>query len=296
MSKKINTFSIVGYDPKNQEWGIAVASKFLAVGAVVPYAKAGVGAVATQSWANLSYGPKALEYLEQGFSPKEIVNKLIEADEQKEYRQFGIVSANGESATYSGSKSYEWSGGMAGTNFAVQGNILSGENVVKVMADTFNSQEGSLAERLLLALKAGEDAGGDRRGKQSASLLIVKENGSYGGYNDQAINLRVDDHHSPVDELMRLYHLHVLYFKKTKEEDILILDETHINELSSLLNQLNFNVDKNLGSSHFYEQLQAFQLIENFDERYQEPGKIDMNVLEFMRKKVAEGDGVEKTT
>ncbi|WP_201261964.1 DUF1028 domain-containing protein [Metasolibacillus fluoroglycofenilyticus] len=283
---KLNTFSIVGFDPMTGELGIAVASKFLAVGAVVPYAKAGVGAIATQSWANLSYGPEGLALLEQGLTPEQAIEQLIKDDEQKEYRQIGIVDAKGGSASFTGRHSYAWAGGKHGVNFAAQGNILAGENVVEEMVEAFQSN-GTLAERLLKALLAGDKAGGDARGKQSASLLIAKENGSYGGYNDKAVDLRVDDHEEPVKELLRLYDLHCLYFNRTKEEDLLTIDKPLQEEINQLLYDLKYVNEKNLSDEQFYSKLQEYQLVENFDERFQEQGYIDRLVLQFMRDKAS---------
>lgn len=212
--KRVSTFSIVGFDPETNELGIAVASKFLGVGAIVPFAKAGVGAIATQSLANLDYGPKGLELLVKGLSPREVLDELTTNDEQSSLRQVGVVDAKGNSATLTGEDCYEWAGGRAGTNFSVQGNILVDQTTVERMETVFTETEGCLAHRLLKALMAGEEAGGDSRGKQSAALLVVKENGSYGGYNDRYIDLRVDDHTEPVNELNRLYELHQQFFEK----------------------------------------------------------------------------------
>ena len=212
-NKIVNTFSIVGYDPETEELGIAVQSKFLAVGAVVPWAKAKVGAVATQALANLDYGEKGLKLLEEGFSPKEVIEKLRKEDENDQSRQVGIVAADGNSVSFTGSDCYDWAGGITGQNFACQGNILVGEETVKAMASKFKKTEGELAERLVLALEAGQKAGGDKRGRQSAALLVVKENGSYGGYNDRYIDLRVDDHETPIQKLKSVLKTSYLYFE-----------------------------------------------------------------------------------
>jgi uncharacterized Ntn-hydrolase superfamily protein len=202
--KTISTFSIVARDPVTGELGIAVASRFFSVGSVVPWAKANVGAVATQSFANTSFGWRGLELLKKGATPEEVKEILIRNDDNPERRQFGIVSSNGNSITYTGSECLPWAGGRSGPNYAIQGNILTGESVVTSMEKTFLETTGTLAERLYAALLAGNDAGGDARGKQSAALLVVKENAGYGGYTDRAIDIRVDDHQEPFKELGRL--------------------------------------------------------------------------------------------
>lgn len=278
----VNTYSIVGFDPETGELGVAVASKFLSVGAVVPYAKAGVGAVATQSWANLDYGPKGLALLEQGFSPEEVVEKLTENDERKSFRQVGIVDVKGNSATFTGHESFAWAGGKTGPNFAVQGNILTDETVVDKMRDAFTDGKGSLAQRLLYALQAGEDAGGDSRGKQSAALLIVKENGSYGGFNDKYIDLRVDDHEEPVKELHRLFYLHQLFFVKTVEEDIVTIDDQLSETLKQALVTVGYLSTEQCTEQELFEAIQSYHLVENFDERVQPEGKIDQKVVDYL--------------
>jgi uncharacterized Ntn-hydrolase superfamily protein len=200
----ISTFSIVAGDPVTGELGIAVASRFFSVGSVVPWAKANVGAVATQSFANTSFGWRGLELLEKGAAPEEVEKILLRNDDNPERRQFGIVSSDGSSITYTGNECLSWAGGRSGPNYAVQGNILAGESVVTSMEKTFLETKGTLADRLYEALLAGEEAGGDARGKQSAALLVVKENAGYGGYTDRAIDIRVDDHAEPFKELGRL--------------------------------------------------------------------------------------------
>src|SRR5262245_12396338 len=205
----VNTFSIVAYDPDQKEWGIGVASKFLAVGAVVPWAKAGVGAIATQSFANTSYGPNGLELLAKGKSADETIKALTDADKQKDVRQVGVIDANGNAATFTGSNCQAWSGGKTGKNYACQGNILAGEAVVNDMAKAFEDAKGPLAWRIMAALDAAEKAGGDKRGKQSAAILVVREKGGYGGFNDRLIDFRVDDHEKPIQELARILALRV---------------------------------------------------------------------------------------
>lgn len=277
------TFSIVGFDPHTKELGVAVASKFLGVGAVVPFAKAGVGAIATQSWANLDYGKYGLEMLEKGMTPQEVMKELVQNDEKFASRQVGIVDAKGKSITFTGEDCFDWAGGYAGENFAVQGNILVDQETVKVMKTKFLETEGSLAERLLSALHAGELAGGDSRGKQSAALLVVKENGSYGGYNDRYIDLRVDDHLEPVKELVRLWKLHRLYFEPTLADEVEVIEGELAEELQNLLYE-NGHLDRDLTEiDDLLDAVQSYHLIENFDERVQPRGFIDQKVLEYMR-------------
>lgn len=202
--KSISTFSIVARDSMTGELGIAVASRFFSVGSVVPWAKANVGAVATQSFANTSFGWRGLDLLEKGATPNETLEILLRNDDDPERRQVGIVSFDGKSVTYTGSKCNPWAGGRSGPNYAIQGNILAGESVVTAMEKTFLETEGTLADRLYAALLAGNEQGGDSRGKQSAAMLVVKENAGYGGYTDRAIDIRVDDSPEPFKELGRL--------------------------------------------------------------------------------------------
>jgi uncharacterized Ntn-hydrolase superfamily protein len=199
------TFSIVAMDPANGDLGVAVASKFPCVGAVVPWAKAGVGAVATQSLANTSFGPDGLSLMGQGMSAAQSLDAVIEADEGRDDRQVGVVDARGGTATFTGAGCVDWAGGRTGESFAAQGNILVGPEVVDALVDAFRSTEGDLCDRLLAALVAGDAAGGDRRGRQSAALLVVREGGGYEGRNDRYIDLRVDDHAEAPAELARLF-------------------------------------------------------------------------------------------
>jgi uncharacterized Ntn-hydrolase superfamily protein len=201
------TFSIVARDGDAGELGVAVASRFFGVGSVVPWARAGVGAVATQAFANTSFGWRGVELLEMGLTPQEAVDVLIRGDDDPGRRQMGIVSAEGLSATYTGEGCLDWAGGRSGPDYAVQGNILAGEAVVAEMERAFVESQGPLAERLYAALMAGEEAGGDARGKQSAALLVVREGAGYGGYTDRAVDIRVDDHARPFEELGRLLNL-----------------------------------------------------------------------------------------
>jgi uncharacterized Ntn-hydrolase superfamily protein len=201
------TFSIVAADPEKGDWGVAVASKFPAVGAVVPYAKAGVGAVATQAWANVSYGPDGLAMLAAGTSAEESLDALLAGDEGRDDRQAGVVDAKGGATTFTGSGCMDWAGGVAGEGFAAQGNILVGEAVIRELARAFTETHGDLCDRLLAALLAGDAAGGDRRGRQSAALLVVREGGGYEGGNDRYVDVRVDDHPEAPTELARVFEV-----------------------------------------------------------------------------------------
>jgi uncharacterized Ntn-hydrolase superfamily protein len=201
------TFSIVAADPDAGDWGIAVASRFPCVGAVVPWAKAGVGAVATQSWANTALGPEGLSLMGEGVPAEEGLRRLLDEDEGREDRQVGFVDAAGRAATFTGSKCMAWAGGATGPGFAAQGNILVGEEVVAELVREFSEIEGELCDRLLAALLAGDVSGGDRRGRQSAALLVVREGGGYEGRNDRYIDLRVDDHPDAPHELARLFEV-----------------------------------------------------------------------------------------
>ena len=232
----VATFSIVGRDPQTGDLGVAVQSKFLGVGSVVPWAKAGVGAIATQSYANTSYGPRGLALLADGATPDAAMAALTRDDPQAADRQVGIVDAQGRSATYTGSGCYAWAGGRTGPDFAAQGNILVNEATVGDMADTFVQRADlPLWDRLLTALAAAQTAGGDRRGQQSAALLVVRAGGGYGGFNDRFIDLRVDEHPHPIDELRRILEMHKLYLFKTDPADLLPLTPAIIREVQTVL-------------------------------------------------------------
>jgi uncharacterized Ntn-hydrolase superfamily protein len=206
-AEPIATFSIVGFDSAAGELGVAVQSKFFAVGSVVPWARAGVGAVATQAFGNTTFGPRGLDLLAAGHGPAETLELLLADDEGRERRQVGIVDARGRTASHTGRECQPWAGHEAGASFTAQGNILAGEQVVAEMARAYRDTEGMLGEKLLRALEAGQAAGGDSRGMQSAAILVVKEKGGYGGFNDRYCDLRVDDHVEPIRELRRIFDL-----------------------------------------------------------------------------------------
>jgi uncharacterized Ntn-hydrolase superfamily protein len=277
------TFSIVAHDPQRAEWGIAVASRFLAVGAVVPFARAGVGAVATQSFANTTYGPAGLELMAQGYSAQEALDGLIAADSGRESRQAGFVDTRGGSATYSGPGCYQWAGGRTGPNYAAQGNILAGAAVVDRMAESFESSSGSLADRLVEALAAGQDAGGDSRGQESAALLVVRAGGGYGGFNDRSVDLRVDDHPTPIVELRRILQLHTLYFTETRPEDIIPVDAAMARRLQRILRASGAEVvETGQYDSATREALRTLCGKENLEDRWREGAEIDRVVLEYL--------------
>jgi uncharacterized Ntn-hydrolase superfamily protein len=204
-----HTFSIVAYDQHAKEWGVAVASKVLAVGAGVPWAKAGAGAIATQAASNTTYGPRGLEMLGKGKSATEVLKSLLDADEDREERQVAVVDANGNVAHFTGKTCDPWAGARVGKYYVCVGNLLKGKEVVEAMGDAFEKGRGPLGWRLMAALEAGDKAGGDRRGKQSAALLVVREKGGYRGFDDRAIDFRVDDHKEPVRELARILDLEI---------------------------------------------------------------------------------------
>ncbi|MBP82786.1 MAG: fimbrial assembly protein FimA [Verrucomicrobiales bacterium] len=215
-TKPVATFSIVAIDPETGEIGVAVQSKIVGVGAIVPFAKAGVGAVATQSYANTGYGPLGLLAFESDLDAAATIELLTRDDPLKSTRQVGVISANGDAASFTGADCHEWAGGKTGENYAVQGNILAGPEVIEAMTEAFENAKGVLAERLLAALAAGQEAGGDQRGRQSASLLIVRSNWGYGGVSDRFRDVRVDDHPTPIAELERVYRLHRDLFPRPK--------------------------------------------------------------------------------
>jgi uncharacterized Ntn-hydrolase superfamily protein len=280
----VDTFSIVAFDPETDALGVAVQSKFLAVGTIVPWARAGVGAVATQAMANYNYGPRGLNLMSRGTTAAETVEALISADDEREHRQLGVVDAEGRAATFTGSECFEWAGGATGNHYAAQGNILVGGETVEAMANTFENTVGDLAGRLLAALDAGQGAGGDSRGKQSAALLVVREGGGYGGNNDRLLDLRVDDHPEPIRELIRLRGLHTLYFGETRPEDVVAVDGDVKGEVEASLRRLGY-LEARADDEALLDSLSAFIRTENFEEREQERGYLDRAVLEFMKEK-----------
>ncbi len=263
--------------------GVAVQSKFLAVGSVVPWARAGVGAVATQALANFSYGPRGLDLMAKGHTAEQSVEALVSADENREHRQLGVVDARGQAATFTGSECFDWAGGVTGEHYAAQGNILVGRETVEAMASTYESTAGDLGARLLAALDAGQEAGGDSRGKQSAALLVVREGGGYGGDNDRVIDLRVDDHPDPIRELIRIRDLHTLYFGETRPEDVVAVDGDVRTAVVDALLRSGYIEEDDAGDEAVLDALSAYLRTENFEEREQRRGYLDRAVLEYMK-------------
>jgi uncharacterized Ntn-hydrolase superfamily protein len=283
VTKIVATFSIIGFDPETDSLGVAVQSKFLAVGSVVPWASAGVGAVATQAMANYNYGPHGLELMARGKTADETVEGLTFVDEDREHRQVGAVDARGRAATFTGSECFEWAGGVTGEYYAAQGNILVGGETVEAMARTYTETQGDLATRLLSALDAGQTAGGDSRGKQSAALLVVREGGGYGGDNDRVVDLRVDDHPDPIKELMRIRDLHTLYFGETRPEDVVVVDGAVRREVADALRRSGYVQGQDIEDDDLFDALSAYIRTENFEEREQRRGYLDRAVLEYMK-------------
>ena len=241
MARTITTYSIVGCDLDASQWGVATQSKFLAVGAVVPWAEPHVGAIATQAYANPRYGPEGLSLLREGLSAEEVVERLTAADEGRDQRQLGVVDREGRSASFTGAECLEWAGGRTGPCYAAQGNILVSAETVDAIAETFESSKGPLAERLLDCLDAAQAAGGDRRGQQSAALLVVEQDGGYAKLSDTIVELRVEDHERPLEELRRLYRLHDALFGETPRDKWLTVDEPLVNELRERLEKLGYD-------------------------------------------------------
>ncbi len=281
------TFSIVAYDPEREEWGVAVQSKFLAVGSVVPWASAGVGALATQSWANTSYGPRGLAMMEEGVSAEEVIAWLTEEDKDRASRQVGVVDARGEAAAFTGEECFDWAGHIVGENYTCQGNILVSEDTVKAMAQTFEETQGALVDRLITALGAGQKAGGDRRGQQSAAILVVRERGGYAGFNDRYVDLRVDDHPTPIDELARLRKLHNLYLGKTDPENVVKIEGELLSEIQEILRRTGYC--KGATTAVYDEKTKKafrdFVSTENLEERWRDDDLLDGVILDFMRER-----------
>jgi uncharacterized Ntn-hydrolase superfamily protein len=276
------TFSIVACDLEDKAWGIAVASKFPAVGAVVPWARAEAGGVATQSFANTSFGPRALEMMAAGLSAEETLAKLLMDDGERELRQVGLVDAQGGAASFTGSGCFPWAGGVTAGGYAIQGNILAGAGVVPAMEKKFLSVKGNLPSRLHAALLAGDRAGGDKRGRQSAAIYVVKPKGGYGGFNDRWIDYRVDDHEDPVPRLGELIELQSLYFDKSPENERVALKGKPLEQITEILKREGYLKKNKSFSDAFHE----FIGNENFEERVEPKGAwIDKPVLKYLVKK-----------
>nr|WP_290665498.1 DUF1028 domain-containing protein [Ardenticatena sp.] len=284
----LSTFSIVAYDPDTQSWGVAVQSKFLAAGAVVPYAQADAGAVATQSYANLRYGPLGLHMMRLGMSAEETISALTAGDPGRAKRQVGVVDRSGRAAAFTGDECYPWAGHHVGDHFTCQGNILAGPQVVDAMFETFRDSRSEFPLRLIEALAAGQAMGGDRRGQQAAGLLVVRAGAGYGGFNDVAVDLRVDDHEHPIDRLRELYELHTLYFGASPEEEQEPLTEELIRELLDIAQRAGHYTGEIVGTltREVREALDALMGTENLEMRWHpEEKRIDRPALTFLRKR-----------
>jgi uncharacterized Ntn-hydrolase superfamily protein len=278
MTRRVATYSIAACDLEARQWGVAVQSKFLAAGSVVSWAEPEAGAVATQAYANPRYGPDGLALLHEGLSAEETVRRLTDADDGREHRQVGIVDREGRSATYTGSECFDWAGGRTGPCYAAQGNILVSAATVDALAETFEANGGKpLAERLVDCLAAAQEAGGDRRGQQAAGLLVVERDGGYAGLSDLVVDLRVDDHPAPIEELRRIHGLHALLFGKTPTEEWLEVDDELGRELRERLGRLGYE-------GELADALFRWGGNENLEERIDGAERIDPVVLDELRR------------
>jgi len=276
----VATYSIAACDLDAGQWGVATQSKFLGVGSVVPWAVPTVGAIATQAYANPRYGPDGLVLLREGLSAQEVVERLTRADDGRDHRQLGVVDGNGVGASFTGAECMEWAGGRTGEGYAAQGNILVSAETVDAIAETFESAKGSLAERLLDCLDAAQAAGGDRRGQQSAALLVVERDGGYAGLSDEIVDLRVDEHERPLEELRRIYVMHQAIFGKTPREDWVEVDDELAAELRQRLTRIGY--EDELAQAFF-----TWAGNENLEERVDGVERVDPVVLEELRRQSA---------
>lgn len=282
-----STFAIVAWDRKAAEWGVAVGSGLLGVGSVVPWAEAGAGAIATQASPNVSYGPRGLELLRAGLSAEDVARRLLEEDAGRDYRQLAVVDQSGRVFAHTGRKCLAWAGQEVGEGFAVQGSILPSEDVVRRAATRFRKAPGRLAERLLAALAAGSGVRTDRLAQRSAALLVVRTEGGFGQYTDRAVDLRVEDHPEPVQELERIYRLHFLYFQPPDPMDQLPIRGELAQELAVRLQKLGYYRGPSLDawSERLATALEAFHEAENIEGRILSPRSIDKHVLTYLRQR-----------
>jgi uncharacterized Ntn-hydrolase superfamily protein len=273
MARPVSTYSLVACDLERGQWGVATQSKFLAVGSVVPWAEPQAGAVATQSYANPRYGPDGLALLRQGLGADQVIRRLTDADDGREQRQVGVVDAQGTGATFTGSACHDWAGGRTGPGYAAQGNLLVSGATVDALAEAYESSSGPLAARLLEALAAAQAAGGDKRGQQSAALIVVERDAGYAGLSDTLVDLRVDDHAAPIEELRRLYDLHQQLFGTTPRDKWLPVDDELRAELDGHLARLG------------YERLEDWAGAANLEERVDGDAEIDPVVLNELRRR-----------
>jgi uncharacterized Ntn-hydrolase superfamily protein len=274
------TFSIVAAARETEEVGVGVQSKFLAVGALVSWARAGVGAVATQAFADVTFGPLGLDAMAEGLTPQEALDRLMAGDDGRESRQVGLVDATGRSASFTGSECFEHASSVTGEGFACQGNIMATDRVVPAMAEAFRGAAGPLPERIMEALRAAQREGGDRRGQESAALLVAKPGGGYGGTHDRYIDLRVDHHEAPIEELARLLELHRFFFQRPADADLVAADPALEAEIGELL----VSLGKRSPDQDLWDALFDYMGWENLEERWVGPGRIDPQVLEYLRR------------
>jgi uncharacterized Ntn-hydrolase superfamily protein len=284
------TYSIVAFDASEGAWGVAVASKFLAVGAVVSWARAGAGAVATQSFCKMSFGADGLAMMSNGKSARETLDALLANDPMAAQRQVGVVDKNGGSAAHTGSQCFDWAGHKLGEGFTCQGNILTGGNTLDAMVETFTSASGELADRLVAALLAGDTIGGDRRGKQGAAVLVVKPNGGYGGDTDRYLDLRVDDDSEPVKRLEKLVAMHHLFFGAPKPEDQMPITVDLARELQNYMRAQGYTQSEASGVWDGASKQSFWAMIgnENLEERWtleKNPNSIDRVALSYLRER-----------
>jgi uncharacterized Ntn-hydrolase superfamily protein len=276
MAETVATYSIAACDLEAGQWGVATQSKFLAVGSVVPWAEPRVGAIATQAYANPRYGSEGLALLREGLTAEEAVDRLTSADEGRDHRQLGVVDGEGRSASFTGEECLDWAGGRTGPCYAAQGNILVSAATVDALAETFESSSGPLADRLLDCLDAAQAAGGDRRGQQSAAILVVETDGGYAKLSDVVVELRVEDHERPLEELRRLYRLHHALFGETPREEWLTVDDSLADELRGRLAKLGYEGDLEEAFNRWAGNV-------NLEERVDGVEEIDPVVLEELR-------------
>ncbi len=272
------TFSIVAWDQEEREWGVAVASKFLAAGSVVSWARAGVGAIATQAYANVTYGPRGLDLL-AAKTADEVVAELTGSDPESAQRQLGVVDRDGQAAAFTGAECFDWAGSKIGDGYTCQGNILTGPEVVDNMAAAFESTSGDLAARLLMAMSAGDAVGGDRRGKQSAAMLITRDGGGYLGGTDVALDLRVDDHPEPVAELGRVIEVHRLLFPNPRDLDFVDIDDSLAGRMAVALSAAGFETSSPAYDESLRKALFSWMGNENLEMRWSDDPVVDRTVL-----------------
>ncbi len=283
------TFSIIARDPNTGDLGVAVQSKFIAVGAFVPWAKAKIGAIATQAWANTSFGPRGLELLQAGLSAKHALKKLLANDDMPEVRQVAIIDSKGDVDCFTGSKCFEWAGHIIGNDYSCQGNILVNSETVESMASAFEKQSGDLIEKLLAAMRAADQEGrGDRRGKQSAALLVVREKGGYGGYTDRYVDIRIDEHPEPIKELERVFILwNMIFLEREDQSNLLSIEGEIAKNIKQVLIELGYLSQERAAPDDQWTEVENKALeewigINNFENKWRKDRKIWKSTYEYL--------------